>query len=152
MVLFVVEDEGLVTYLSCTGISNIEWNVIEESVCQYCGAAMDGNRCSGCGNTASPAGGHSLGRAVVTLEGALPQAIPIFHLPDGAELLLCHKCRGDRRRYDAREVIMRFLHCHQVAKNMPDVAVLHPEQEERLRLRVSVECEVEMYPDGMASE
>ena len=98
MVVFIVEDEGFITYLPCTGISNIEWATTEEGVCQYCGTAMEGNRCSGCGSVAPVAGEHSLGQAVMTLVGILPQAIDIFHLPEEAELLLCHKCRGDRRR------------------------------------------------------
>ena len=145
--VFAVQDEGPPVYLPCTGISNIEWDMIEEGICQYCGSAMKGIRCLNCGG--SILSGHKLGRAVVTLEGVLPQAMPIFYLPEEAELLLCYKCRGDRYHFDAREVVMRFLHCHQVKKNMPHVAVLHPEQEDRLRLFVGVECEVELYPDGM---
>ena len=132
MCIFVVQDETSPAYLSCVGIPNIDYyDVTEDSVCQL-----------GC---------HKLGRAIVTLEGVLPQAVHMFHLAEGADLLLCHKCRGDRKVYDEREVIMRFLHCHQVAKYMPDVAVLHADQD-RLRLFVSVECEVEMYPDGMKRE
>jgi len=64
-------------------------------------------------------------------------------------LEMCHKCRGGDRHYIAEEVIMRFLHCHQVGKRMPDVAALSPDDEDQLRLLVDVECEVELYPEGM---
>ncbi len=150
--VFVAQDEGPPMYLFCTGISNIEWSVVEGIVCLYCGSTMEGARCPNCSGTAPGTSVRKLGPAVVTLEGILPQAISIFHLPEGAELLLCYKCRGDRLFFDAREVIMRFLHCHQVAKNMPDVVQLHIGREERLRVLVSVECDVEMYPDGMGAE
>ncbi len=149
MSIFLVQDEGPPCYLPCTGISRIEWSMAEVSVCQYCGTAMKGSICSGCGNIASPVSEHSLGRAVVMLEGLLPQATPIFYLPEGAELLLCHKCSGSRCDFDEREVIMRFLYCRQVTKYMPNVAALHPEQEDRLKLFVGVSCEVELYPERM---
>lgn len=155
MCVFMVRDEGPPIYLPCTGIPNIEWDMAEDSICEYCGSAMEGIRCSNCGGVAILAvliRGCNFGRAVVTLEGVLPQAANIFYLPEDAELLLCHKCRGDRYHFVAEEVIMRFLHCHQVKKNMPNVAALHPDREERLRLFVGVECDVEMYPDGMESE
>ncbi len=148
--VFVVQDEGPPAYLPCTGISNIECGMTEDGVCQHCGFAMEDSQCPNCGGPAPPVEVHKLGRAVVTLEGVLPQAVCLSHLPEGAELLLCHKCRGDRRVFNVQEVIMRFLHCHHVRKNMPDVAVLYPEQQERLSLRVNVECEVTMYPDGIA--
>ena len=147
MCVFMVRDEGPPVYLPCTGISSIEWSVTK-GICQYCGSAMEGNKCPNCAGSVTSS--HSLGQAIVTLEGVLPQAVSIFHLPEGAGLLLCNKCHGDDRyNFEVGEVIMRFLHCSQVAKRMPNVAALYPEQEERLRLFVSVECEVELYPEGM---
>lgn len=149
MLVFMVRDEGSPEYLPCTGISNIEWSMTEENVCQYCGSVMKDNQCPNCGGTALPVGIHNLGQAVITLEGTLPQAISIFHLPKGGQLLLCHKCHGIRSGFDAREVVMRFLHCSQVAKKMPRVAMLYPEDEECLHVIVDVECDVELYLDGM---
>lgn len=135
-------------FLPCVGIQGIEWGTEVKHTCQYCGAVTEREVCPQCQNPALQSE-NFLGRATVTLLGPLPTISYLFHAPDGMEFRVTHRDYGLRSEYAPCEVILRLSNCKIVRKWLPDVLALIPDDTYCILLHIAMECDVELYPDGL---
>ena len=139
-------------FLHCIGIDGIDWQEEKAELCGYCGSARVGAVCSNCGNPAPGKTIHSLGKAIATLFGLMPEAASIFYLPTGATIdIVWRRCRPPDE-YIARDVVLRLLGCKVVGRSLPNLIAIESGARELIRLYVSIECEVELYPAGMEGD
>ena len=145
---FLLDGDDRPCLLSYIGIDNIDWEEEKAQICEHCGATHTGSTCPGCGNPAPGKTIYSLGSAIATLSGPMPVASNIFHLPTGATIDILHRYCGPRDVYTECNVVMRLLNCRVIKRSMPNLCYV---TQELVRLYVSVECEVELYPEGIAN-
>jgi len=146
--LFLLKDD-FVQFLHCIGVDGIKWQEEEATICEYCGSKHTGPICANCGNTAPGKSVHNLGKAITTLYGPMPQAAAIFYLPTGATVDIVSRPCGPPDRYAESDVVLRLASCKVVGRKMPNLANIIGGSEELVYLYVLVECEVELYPNGL---
>jgi hypothetical protein len=149
LVPFLLKDGEYPQFLFCIGVESVNWLEEEAKICEYCGAQHTGPICSSCGNTAPGQTVHNLGKAVATLYGPMPEANSIFYLPTGVAIDIVNRPCGPRDVYAERDVVLRLAGCKVVGRKMPDLVCAMAEPQEMVILYVSIECEVELYPNGL---
>ena len=149
---FLFKDGKEPQFLHCIGIDGIDWQEEKAELCGYCGSARVGAVCPNCGNPAPGKTIHSLGEAVATLFGPMPKAASIFYLPTGATIDIIHRHCGHPDVYAACDVVLRLLGCKVVGRSLPNLCAIESGAREQIRLYVSIECEVELYPDGIEGD
>ena len=146
---FLLKDGEFPRFLFCIGVEGIRWLEEEATICEYCGSEHTGPVCANCGNTAPGKSIHNLGKAIATLYGPMPEARDIFYLPTGATIDIVNRPCGPPDKYAECDVVLRFAGCKIVGRKMPNLVCTMAELQEMVMLYVSVECEVELYPNGL---
>jgi len=149
---FLWKDGKLPQFLRYIGIDGIDWQEEKAELCGYCGSARVGAVCSNCGSPAPGKTVHSLGKAIATLYGPMPEAASIFYLPTGATIDIVWRRCGPPDKYMASDVVLRLLGCKVVGRSLPNLIAIDSGARELIRLYVSIECEVELYPDGLEGD
>lgn len=136
------------TYLRLIGLKSIEWPENSHQICSHCGSVTDKWPCSGCGSKELTSGSH-MGRARVTLYGPLPYAVDIFSFhPDTIFYILVQYC-GLRNVFLNNEGGLKLSKCKIVRRVMPGIYSLDPQEQDRIHLQVTIECNVELFTESI---
>lgn len=134
-------------YLGWCQVDDISWKADMRQVCPYCGSFTNG-KCANCGGVGEERVRYQADRTEVLVTGILPQASLLFFLPAGTTLEMLHKPCGDPSRYDARDVILRFLDCQVIERRMVNVMTMESRNQDWLRIGVWIECNAQLLLDA----